>query len=172
MPWYKYLPNQYAVLMAERGEIRVGTLFDYRNSEKYGDQIGDDAEGTKSESSFVEQAASTEDLNRGERKAVRFAQGIKGSSLKNCMIRVSESAKGVLVYSISDSFSLSIMKRISRELKDPYDTCVKISNPEKFMEIIAESLKKNLRCLVDLSVFTRNEIGLFPSDQVSIIHLS
>ena len=45
MEIFKYTQRQYERTTLERGEIRIGTLEDYRKGEQHGSEIGDSQEG-------------------------------------------------------------------------------------------------------------------------------
>ena len=44
---YKFLNRKYALSFMGTGELRIGTLYEYRKSEIYGSEIGDREEGSK-----------------------------------------------------------------------------------------------------------------------------
>jgi hypothetical protein len=44
---YKYCRQTHLHKLEVRGELRVGTLFDYRRTDKYGELTSDETEGTK-----------------------------------------------------------------------------------------------------------------------------
>ena len=46
-PLYKYLKREHAKMMVQEGTIRIGTLLDSTNVEKYGHAIGDAQEGIR-----------------------------------------------------------------------------------------------------------------------------
>ena len=45
---YKYMKKEHAKLLTKQGSLRVGTLYEFRNKEKHGQEIGDNKEGIKS----------------------------------------------------------------------------------------------------------------------------
>ncbi len=45
MPLYKYLPRRYLDAFLNRGSLKIGTLYEYRQVEAYGHVIGDKNEG-------------------------------------------------------------------------------------------------------------------------------
>jgi hypothetical protein len=45
---FKYMRKAHAQRLLSEGVVRIGTLYEYRNIEKHGLVVGDDAEGTKS----------------------------------------------------------------------------------------------------------------------------
>ena len=149
MPWYKYLPNEYAAIMIEKGIIRLGSLIDYQNEEIYGTHIGDKKEGIKTTTSLLNgNIRSQNDLNEFERKIINISPEFKGNlTFKECTVTYSEIARNALVYSISDSFNVYCLKRISRESSVQYDTCVRIIDPEKFIKCINEKLKNEYKLI-------------------------
>lgn len=45
---YKYTEKRWALGMIEKGEFLIGTLHNFQNIERFGSEIGDEGEGTKS----------------------------------------------------------------------------------------------------------------------------
>ena len=46
-PLYKYTKYKFAKKMIEDGTFKIGTLYEFRNIEKHGNEIGDDDEGVR-----------------------------------------------------------------------------------------------------------------------------
>lgn len=44
-PLYKYLPKKYLEAFLRHGSLKIGTLYEYRRTEDYGDVVGDKNEG-------------------------------------------------------------------------------------------------------------------------------
>ena len=45
MELFKYCKSEHMASMMDRGSARLGTLFDWRKSEKYGELVSDTSEG-------------------------------------------------------------------------------------------------------------------------------
>ena len=54
--YYKYLKDEHLKSFMDVGTLRVGTLYEYRDVESHGDQIGDQKEGTARVSERFKQA--------------------------------------------------------------------------------------------------------------------
>jgi len=76
---YKYMRKQHALALLQSETVRIGTLYEYRDIEKYGHVIGDDMEGTKVVYSDVNnlEVASQSDIPSFMREGIRVPQGAK-----------------------------------------------------------------------------------------------
>ena len=45
MPLYKYIPKRYLDAFLNQGSLKIGTLYEYRQVEAYGNVIGDKTKG-------------------------------------------------------------------------------------------------------------------------------
>lgn len=141
-PWYKYLPLEYANGLVDKGKIKLGTLFEYKNEDLYGPDIGDKGEGTLTEWSRIDKENVTQsDLNRIEGKVFKVANGVKGVKL-NCLVAVSQKSSNLYVFSSSKVFNVELMRKLSADYHKKYDACVKITNPKKFIKVVSSAIKE------------------------------
>ena len=137
MPLYKYLPLKYAELLVKNGTIQIGTLFGFRDEDKYGEEIGDKDEGSFTLFSLLNGELNPEDMNEIQKAAV----GNINAEFIDCVAVSRQESYDFYIYSTSGLFSLSLMRKISEEYSEKYDACVKITNPVKFFELISQKLE-------------------------------
>ena len=139
MPWYKYLPQKFAKLMVEEGIIKVGTLFEYKNEEELGSDIGDTNEGVITEWSNDKEIKRTqEDLNRIERLAIRIGEGLEGVQVNNVVVQATQQSPNLYIYSVSDVFNVHIMRKLCQDYDTKYDACVRINDPKSFIMAVSK----------------------------------
>lgn len=142
-PLYKYIRREYLHKLLSHGEIRIGTLFEYRQTETYGLVIGDDAEGRESFSTN----RPLQDL-----RTVRFAAK-HNVHLTNVVshgsgdgFRVDVESLDYYIYCVTRSFSEEAMRDFG------CDACVLIRNPEEFFGCITQKLH------TDCGMLQRHEV--------------
>jgi len=142
MKLFKYCKQAHAKRMVKNGQVRIGTLHEYRNDDRYNEQIADAQEGRAVQ--FLQAERRTEiDLLAGTDAASAFARGVisgwdslpEGSSVK----LVLEPASGLehrfdfpdqYMYCATERADFGSMKSLG------YDTCVEISDAEAFFSLI------------------------------------
>ena len=143
MKLYKHLPLKFANGLVERGEVRIGTLYEYRNEEAHGEGVLDTAEGTRN--TFLEVDEMT--ITGGEQHPfisqfisvdVASSVVIKGGRFENF-----ETSKNCWIYCVSNSSDF----HVSENLSDDYDACVEIHKPHDFMLAIGRKLMKKAYCM-------------------------
>lgn len=131
--------------MVEAGQIRIGTLRDYRKQE-LGAAISDAGEGTqKFFSRSTSAKTNPDDLNWLERSAVN----IQGASIKefvfsNNYVERRYHSPDLYLYCASIEFDLEIVERINAENRasgrSEYSACVQIDGVEDFAETVERFL--------------------------------
>ena len=123
---YKYLKKEYAELLINKGNLRIGTLYEYRDIEKHGKIIGDEGEGTKSVYMEMNNVTWTKDtqpafgksfFNLGEGGVVHF----DGITLEK-----PTHSPNYYMYCTTSVIDENALVDFG------YDTCVVIENPTKF----------------------------------------
>jgi hypothetical protein len=103
MTYFKYLKSDFADSFLQKGSLRVGTLFDYRNTEKYNFAVSDRAEGT---SNIV---ANNETINgsgyKGTIPGIKVGAGAKIEIGEGASIKVQISSDNYYIFCVSKSFS-------------------------------------------------------------------
>jgi hypothetical protein len=73
---FKYLPLKYAKLLVNSGSIKIGTLYSYMDIEEFGNEIGDNNEGSALEYSHDKEPKRGDQLNPLERTAMKVGPGM------------------------------------------------------------------------------------------------
>lgn len=135
-PLYKYMKLEHAMGLVRKGILRIGTLYDFKNHEKYGPSVGDKDEGKR-----ITYSEDETDLSRPEtvspflRKHIRAEEG-KYWKLSNIRSQVTDKSQNYYIFSVSEEYSHDIMRRMG------YDSCVRIDEPEMFFGTIGGWLYK------------------------------
>lgn len=136
---YKYMLREHARGMVERGEFRIGTLYDFRKQEKYGTEIGDSGEGKKTVSTVVNLAemASDESDTLGRQKPFvsQFIDLQRGNViLRDCHFEMRYESPDYYMYCFSDTADATIMERMGKEC------CLEIRDAKSFLLALTECL--------------------------------
>ncbi len=135
---YKYLPKQYAQSLTCDGNIKIGTLYDYRNTEEYGREIGDENEGISIEYSHDKEAKRGDNLNPLESTAFQVGPGM---TLIGNYIERKHVSPNLYLYCASSIYDIAILNRLNEDFpENNYDACVKISNLKDVVEEISRAL--------------------------------
>ena len=135
---FKYLPEKYAMSLVHNGELRIGTLFDYRKTEEYGENIGDSDEGICFEYSHDQNIKTGDDSNPLERQAIKAGPGMV---MHNNYVERKRISPNVYLYCASSTHNPKILSKLNQDCPaDKYDTCVLISQPKKFVDAITQTL--------------------------------
>ena len=141
-PIYKYMKKQHLRKFLKDGLIRIGTLYDFRDIEKHGDEIGDKDEGTKTLTTdgyhfidsenidtipawYREHFENTFKLNEGASLQIHARDGV----------RVRLTVPDRYVFCASYDFDGSLIEN------GEYDACLKIVNPLAYFSAISQKLK-------------------------------
>lgn len=140
LPLYKYLPLKYAEDLVIKGIIKLGTLYEYQDTNLHGNEIGDQEEGNLEEWVFFNKSNVTnKDLTEFERRQIYISDDTIGNSFINCRIICRNKTIDSYIFSTSRFFNVELMRKLSRNLTEKYDACVKIHDPQKFIQTISES---------------------------------
>jgi hypothetical protein len=143
-PLYKYLPLKYAKDLTEKGIIKLGTLSEYQNVDLHGTDIGDKDEGNISKWSLIDKKNVTnKDLNDVERRAFNIPDGVVGVQINNCLAVATQKSDDLFIYSTSRLFNVQLMRIINSNYHEKYDACIKIHNPDKFIQTISDAFKEH-----------------------------
>jgi hypothetical protein len=139
---YKYIDSKYCERTIKYGEVRIGTLFDYRRQEKRGDAIGDSQEGFSNIYDQVDEydLSQPEKLPKITHEFFKIPKGVKNSYIRNIKL--------VLKRQSSNCYLLCFSKVLSRELLKEfnYDVVYSIKRPLEFLHEINVELRR--LCLV------------------------
>ena len=135
-PLFKYMRKEHALALLERGHIRIGTLYEYRNVERYGTAIGDTEEGVKNlhldgsgetwDASTIPEFARTF-FNLGPGGAVTLQPGIR--------LDVPQQSPEYFLFCASSAFDKKAMQAFG------YDSCVVIEDPSRFFKALSHTFR-------------------------------
>ncbi|WGO96907.1 hypothetical protein QFX18_12710 [Saccharophagus degradans] len=141
-PLYKYQTKENAIKTVNHGSFRIGTLYDYRDIEQYGSEIGDVGEGTRS----VESAIGEEFLLTGENSNAKgFVSGFipqvldRNMWISDVQFRRRDNSPDRYLYCVSSEPSRDAM------LDFECDTALEITDWPKFFYELRASLRMKVR---------------------------
>ena len=135
---YKYLPIDFANRLVHLGNLKIGTLFDYKNIEEFGSEIGDQDEGISIEFSHDKEAKTGDKLNPLESAAIKAGPGmiVMGNYIERRHL-----SPNLYLFCASLSYDISILKKLNKDYPgDKYDACVRITNLKSFIEEVSTAL--------------------------------
>ena len=142
---YRYSPKKYNDSLFLMGNIRIGTLHDFRNTE-HNSGIADPKEGTKTVSHHIDHLhiKDSSDTSKNNKKDIDSLSAFNainlGENCKNITIRnVSVSKR----FDEPDVYILCVSKYLSKKTMRQFegsDSCVKITNENLFYTLITETL--------------------------------
>lgn len=132
---YKFLRRQYALSFMETGELRVGSLYEYRRWEVHGSEIGDRGEGSK-ETICVDPIDSPEEVMAHPflSHLIHASPGAK-VNIHNASVTSKEESRDLYIYSMTES----LLPEAAREMG--YDSCILIRHPTAFLSSIDNALR-------------------------------
>lgn len=140
---YKYLRRKHLNRFRNDGEMRIGTLYDFRKEERYGSVVGDSDEGTKILTTdgyhFLDtnDSATIPDWFKSHfEKSIRIAPGGSLTIHARAGVRTRLTAPDRYVYCVSTEFDKGIL------LNGEYDCCIQIVDSERFFEEITIRLSR------------------------------
>src|ERR1051326_6272004 len=146
---YKYIKAEHLELALTRGVFRIGTLFEFRNMEKFGTQIGDVGEGTKSIHLNASQPM-TFNLLSDDPRAVHARKVFKGwdefpacvtlliTMQEKSTLALNEESADVSTYGVTTKYDAAQMHAMG------YDACLMIADPQGFFVELSNSLPGSL----------------------------
>jgi hypothetical protein len=142
----KYLPRRFADTMLSRGQIRIGTLHDFRKLE-HGKGIADPVEGKKVVKHDV-RFASAHLPDSTDMKAVRqYAAGWNGAipvdhphfEMQGITLSMRFDSPDCFIYCLSDTCNSAVMSEF-----EGADTCVEILDVRRFLGVVTEALNSRI----------------------------
>ncbi len=133
---YKYMRKEHADLLVDKGCLRIGTLYEFRNEEKHGKAIGDNQEGKKCTYMVAETQEWTEHTQPEFTKGLfKIKSGATVHISGGGTIEKPEESPDCYVFCTTSQFDTSAMRDFG------YDTCVVIEQPEKFLKELSKKLR-------------------------------
>lgn len=147
-PLYKFLKKEHADSLFNKGELKIGTLYDFRDQEKYGDARGDEGEGTKEEYDKIDymeiENAKSNSLDTLANEFIKIKEGVTGTTLSNVEFRKKYNSPNYYIFRMSGEFDEKLYEKFQS------DVCVKIKSPYKFIHSISIELRRHNADYVDL----------------------
>jgi hypothetical protein len=129
---FKHLPSHFADRLVEEGEVRIGTLYEYRDFEKHGEGVLDTQEGMRETYLDIDSLV----LKGGENHPFidRFIKVDNGGTvaLENVRLQSKETSPDCWIYCTSTVGD----QQVGANLSSNYDACVRIDDPHAFMAAI------------------------------------
>ena len=145
------MESKHADRLMRQGILRVGTLYDYRQDEKYGTARGDKDEGVISTYS-----ADTMELWRRETIPDFLRKHIKGKGkywkIKGIEFSETKTSPDYYVFCVSEEYNHNLMIEFN------CDSCIQIDDPVGFFSLITGSnsiaIHSSLNCNTIKGIFT------------------
>jgi len=146
MRLYKYLPKKYLDAFFRRGSLKIGTLYEYRNTEQYGLVIGDQDEGvhrtalTLTSGDKVDLRHNTPEADffrKAMGKPIQQTANIKIVALDDCnyTLNVQSQSPDLYIYCMSSRFDKEVMRQFD------CDSCMEIIDPNAFLAAISHRIR-------------------------------
>ena len=135
-PIFKFAESKFSKEFIDKGQIKIGTLYDYRNEEKYSGKICDNKEGNKTISVRIENVSTkgNEFLKHG------IPMGGDGNiKLSNSTITLDLNSKNCYIYCTASELLSDTLIQYFEE--DGYDSCVMITQPNEFFKELDKSFE-------------------------------
>lgn len=139
---YKYMASKHAAHMLADGEIRLGTLYTYRNEEEFGPEVGDKDEGTvdlKKSGFTVIDTADPRSTPAFFRSGLSVGPGSRLQIIARDGIGRRFEDPDCWIYCTSKYFDRAQMISIG------YDTCIEIFDIEPFFFAVSREIQTRIR---------------------------
>lgn len=145
---YKYLPKKYLEAFVSRGSLKIGTLYEYRKTEQYGNVIGDKNEGLhKTELSLA--GGGEIDLGIYSLEAEFFRRHIlrPDQQATNVKIVLADGARLISHTNSPDLYIYCMSSKYDPKVMDQFgcDACLEIVNPMGFFRAITHRIRHKAR---------------------------
>jgi len=138
-PVYKFVNKEYLESLFTLGDIRLGTLHNFRRTEQHGLNRGDSVEGRNTVRLHVDHL---EDPKDGFAK--RFLGLGDGCTLSNVSLQETRNWPDAYVFCASTAYSESAFRRWHAEEKT--DACYEIFDPTSFARAISQAVQHRAYC--------------------------
>ena len=158
MKLYKYCSNTHGASFLSNGSLRIGTLYDFRNTEKYGKQVADRHEGSK------KLAGEIRNLDAESHKTFPMLAGlvnIQGSGTVGKLIVTNHVVESPDLFVFSCATDYSLDAHAVWKQHEGYDFCYRIWAPDLFFLAITNALGSGYTFLGAGTVHYSDEIDFF-----------
>jgi len=131
-PLFKFLKRKHATSLLGQGQVRIGTLYEYRNAEIYSGKIHDDDEGRKQIDVYFDSVELTAD----ELAVFGIPIGGKGKMILNdTTISLRQDSPNCYIFPTASAFfSDTLIQAVS----DSKDACIMIKDPDSFFNTLSQ----------------------------------
>lgn len=151
----------------KKGHLRIGTLYDFRDEERLGSEIGDKDEGTKTLTTDGYHLIDTKNSNTIPRWLEGYLDGAfkpVGDDARLQIhaqggVRLRLTVRDRYVFCASFEFDSALIKN------GEYDTCIEIFDPKSFFYTLSKKLKYNASYLAMGNCLYKPRIILGEQDQ-------
>jgi hypothetical protein len=134
-PLYKYARRADAAAMLERATFRIGTLYEYRDVEKHGPEVGDVGEATRTVSQYVGEGETWEKLRKSSLISELFnAEADSDIKISNSYFEQIQNFPDAYIFCVSIEPTEQALQDFGK------DVCLRISTPLQFFLELGESL--------------------------------
>lgn len=160
MHLFKYLKREHLESFKKNGRLRIGTLYGYRDAERYGSVIGDHDEGVHITKFNLPEGGNV-DLKENSLEADFFRnflpEGHKDK--KNIIFKVTpktyinlySQSSDMYIYCTTSEFDVDVMRRFN------YDSCIEICNPDKFFICISKKIRHKAKFISLEKIIYKNK---------------
>lgn len=137
---YKYLCSEHMKRFQETGELRIGTLHGFRDSESRENDLGDAGEGIITRFDHVDYASGNQ-LSELARRFIKISgRAAETARFIDCEFERRETSPNYYIYCVSSSRSWSV----GMKMKSDYDARIVIEEPLRFFEAIANCMAERI----------------------------
>jgi len=130
------MAKEHAESLLSKGVVRIGTLYEFRNEENYGKEIGDNEEGKKSSYMEVNKTSFTYETQPEFTKSLFKMTPNSGTvHLKDLTIENEANSSDLYLYCTTNVYDQNAMKNFG------YDACIEIIRPDRFFKCLSKQLK-------------------------------
>lgn len=154
-PIFKFSTKEHRDALCEKGKIRIGTLSDFKDSERHKGKILDLGEGNKTINiHFDEISLPANELNK---YGIFLFSGDGIMNLRNSTISLDYSDENCFVYCTSAAFFSDSLKQA---IEDEYDACTMIINPVQFFKEIDRKFDKGNLATISPCIYGDRTINI------------
>lgn len=143
-PLFKYLPKRYLDAFLTCGSLKIGTLYEYRRTEAYGEVIGDKDEGLHKTELFLPGGGEI-DLASNSPEAEYFRKYVLRPDQQDSKVKIiledgarlvaHSNSQDLYIYCVTSEYSSSVMKEFG------CDACLEIVRPTEFFQAISRKIR-------------------------------
>ena len=160
MELFKFCRHEHMLSMKNAGSVRIGSLSDYRKTDKYGELVSDNFEGSKRLAGTISNINSE---NAHQYPGLEGLIGIEGGSTigQLTVTNFVRSVPDLLIFSAAKEYSEETHKRWAES--EGYDSCYRIISPRLFFRAISKVLGPEYKFLGFADVHYSDEIDIASS---------